>query len=87
MFVELSKNKRVTVRKYRNAVLIDVREVCGAVQKASEELTALQTYEKDGVAGLPGKKGLSLNLEQWTALKDSFGAVSSYGAGPLRSRS
>jgi len=51
-YIELGKQKRITVRKFKGMVLIDVREYYG---KAGEEK--------------PGKKGISLTLEQWRALQ------------------
>jgi len=58
-YLLLSKNRRVTVRKYKGAVLVDIRE----------------TYDKDGQEGLPGKKGIALSLEQWRALKQHVDVI------------
>ncbi|CAI2179537.1 11736_t:CDS:2 [Funneliformis geosporum] len=52
-YFKLSDKKRVTVREWRNMVLIDFREF-------------FQT--KDGITQ-PTKKGISLQLEQWNKLK------------------
>ncbi|CAG8577405.1 13204_t:CDS:2 [Funneliformis caledonium] len=52
-YFKLSEKKRVTVREWRNMVLIDFREF-------------FQT--KDGNTQ-PTKKGISLQLEQWNKLK------------------
>ena len=52
---ELSGKRRVTVRKYRSSVLIDIREYYE--DKASGE-------ER------PGKKGISLSKEQFEKLKE-----------------
>jgi len=51
-YIELGKQKRVTVRKFKGKVLIDIREF----------------YAKSGEEK-PGKKGISLTLEQWQALQ------------------
>lgn len=52
--IALSATKRVTVRKWSGNTLIDIRE-----------------YYQPGGAGeyRPGKKGISLNVSQWNALK------------------
>ncbi|OQE19057.1 hypothetical protein PENSTE_c016G02562 [Penicillium steckii] len=48
---EVSKNRRVTVSKFRGKVMLNLREY----------------YEKDGQE-LPGKKGISLPMDQFSAL-------------------
>ncbi|KDE08893.1 hypothetical protein MVLG_00989 [Microbotryum lychnidis-dioicae p1A1 Lamole] len=58
-YVVLGNNKRVTVRKFNKAKLIDIRE----------------TYDKDGKTGLPGKKGISLSPELWEKLKASIADI------------
>ncbi|GAA5878206.1 hypothetical protein JCM1840_004036 [Sporobolomyces johnsonii] len=57
-YYELGKNRRVTARKWKNVLQIDIRE----------------TYEK-GDETLPGKKGISLTVEQWDRLKKVIGGI------------
>jgi len=58
-YAALGKNRRVTVRKFNGKPLIDIREFY--VDK-EENLK-------------PGKKGISLNPEQWEALKQCLPAI------------
>ncbi|XP_022099669.1 activated RNA polymerase II transcriptional coactivator p15-like [Acanthaster planci] len=56
----LSRQRFVSVREFRGKVLIDIRE-----------------YYTDNSGELkPGKKGISLTVEQWEKLKDSVDEVS-----------
>jgi len=57
-YIEIGKQKRVTVRKFKGKVLVDIREYYG---KSGEEK--------------PGKKGISLSVEQWQALQFASGQV------------
>ncbi len=52
---ELSAKRRVTLRKFKSNILVDIRE-----------------FYEDRVTGedLPGKKGISLTLEQFLKLKE-----------------
>ncbi|KAJ7188202.1 transcriptional Coactivator p15-domain-containing protein [Mycena filopes] len=53
-FIELGKSKRATVRSFKGSTLIDIREFY--TDKETGELK-------------PGKKGISLSVEQWQELK------------------
>jgi len=58
--VALASNKRVTVRKWKNATLVDIREY----------------YQIGGEGPYkPGKKGISLSTAQWRALRERLGDV------------
>ncbi|KAL7421690.1 hypothetical protein Q5752_003459 [Cryptotrichosporon argae] len=59
-YIKLSAYRRVTVRQFKGKTLVDLRE-----------------YYEDKVTGedRPGSKGLSLTVEQWTALKQAAGTV------------
>jgi len=58
--VALAPNKRVTVRKWKNATLVDIREY----------------YQNGGEGPYkPGKKGISLSTAQWRALRERLGDV------------
>ncbi|KAL5993116.1 hypothetical protein ACLOJK_014037 [Asimina triloba] len=53
MLLQLSKNRRVSIRIWLGKVVVDIREF----------------YTKDGKE-LPGKKGISLTMDQWKILRD-----------------
>ncbi|KAJ7497324.1 transcriptional Coactivator p15-domain-containing protein [Mycena latifolia] len=53
-FIDLGKNKRATVRSFKGTTLLDIREFY--TDKASGEAK-------------PGKKGISLGVDQWEELK------------------
>jgi len=57
-YIEIGKQKRITVRQFKGKVLVDIREYYG---KEGEER--------------PGKKGISLNMEQWQALTSASDLV------------
>ncbi|KAJ7770215.1 transcriptional Coactivator p15-domain-containing protein [Mycena maculata] len=61
-FIDLGKNKRVTVRNFKGSTLIDIREFYA--DKATQELK-------------PGKKGISLSVDQWEELKKIAGTLDS----------
>jgi len=53
---ELSKNRFVTVSTFKNKVKIDIREF----------------YLDDSGERKPGRKGISLSLEEWNKMKSSM---------------
>ncbi|KAI0256321.1 transcriptional Coactivator p15-domain-containing protein [Lactifluus subvellereus] len=57
-YVDLGKKRRVTVRSFKGATLVDIREYYGA-----------EGDEK------PGKKGISLTVEQWKSLMEASGDI------------
>jgi hypothetical protein len=82
LFFELGNKKRCTIRSFKGNTLIDIREVSTfpAIFKAyrpqisflilvliSTVSRFLQFYEKDGKS-MPGKKGISLNIQQFEVL-------------------
>jgi hypothetical protein len=84
-YFDLSTKRRCTIRKFKGSVLIDIREVrkspSSVLNSRALDATlnlqyvsifaASQMYEKDGKA-MPGKKGISLNLEQYNTLKKAI---------------
>ena len=52
-YFELTDKRRVTVRRFKGKVLVDIREY----------------WEPEPGKLAPGKKGISLNLDQWNKLK------------------
>ncbi|KAG2750237.1 transcriptional coactivator p15, partial [Suillus brevipes Sb2] len=61
-YVQLGQKKRVTVREFKGKILVDIREF----------------YGKDQDDEKPGKKGISLNLDQWACLKKSIDTIDSF---------
>jgi len=59
-YIELGKKRRATVRAFKGALLLDIREF----------------YEQGGEEK-PGKKGISLSLEQWESLKSHMDTIDS----------
>jgi hypothetical protein len=85
-FFELSSTRRISIRKFKGTTLVDIREVRGILSVAIGHSRPLyrvrmliifyrylpmstQFYEKGGKT-LPGKKGISLTLEQYETLRD-----------------
>ena len=66
----LGNKKRVTVRRWKGKPLVDIREFYG--DSASDD--------HDGTeAGLkPGKKGISLSLEQWHRLRELVAKIDAH---------
>ncbi|KAG1732223.1 transcriptional Coactivator p15-domain-containing protein [Suillus paluster] len=58
-YIQLGQKKRVTVREFKGKILVDIREF----------------YGKDGEEEKPGKKGISLNPDQWASLKKSMDTI------------
>ncbi|EFJ17604.1 hypothetical protein SELMODRAFT_114406, partial [Selaginella moellendorffii] len=56
----ISKNRKVSVRKWRGQVLVDIRE-----------------YWYKGGECLPGKKGISLTMDQWNVLQEHVKQIDS----------
>ncbi|KAG2078981.1 PC4-domain-containing protein [Suillus decipiens] len=63
-YVQLGQKKRVTVREFKGKILVDIREF----------------YGKDNEDEKPGKKGISLNTDQWACLKKSINTIDSFFA-------
>lgn len=63
-YVQLGQKKRVTVREFKGKILVDIREF----------------YGKDREDEKPGKKGISLNPDQWACLKKSISTIDSFFA-------
>ncbi|XP_078344493.1 uncharacterized protein LOC144630053 [Oculina patagonica] len=55
---EIAAKRRVSVRKFKGKILVDIREF----------------YEADGELR-PGKKGISLKVEEWEKLKNLAGDI------------
>ncbi|KAJ6499917.1 transcriptional Coactivator p15-domain-containing protein [Mycena vitilis] len=55
-FITLGKNKRATVRNFKGTTLLDIREFY---------------VDKESGDSKPGKKGVSLTVEQWQGLKQA----------------
>ncbi|KAI2796892.1 Ssb-c31ap [Blomia tropicalis] len=57
--VKLSKNRYLTVSTFKNKVRVDIREY----------------YVADNGKRRPGKKGISLSLDEWGKLKDNMDTI------------
>ncbi|CAB4030813.1 activated RNA polymerase II transcriptional coactivator p15-like, partial [Paramuricea clavata] len=55
----IGKKRNVNVREFKGKVLIDIREY----------------YEDDAGNMKPGKKGISLQVDQWEALKEHIAKI------------
>ncbi|KAI0326603.1 PC4-domain-containing protein [Cubamyces sp. BRFM 1775] len=62
-YVDLGKKRRATVRQFKGATFLDIREFYG-----------------DDNDLKPGKKGISLNKEQWETLKKSSEVIDKFFA-------
>jgi uncharacterized protein (DUF3820 family) len=60
IILKLDKFKRLSLRKYKGKLLIDIREFY--LDKFSGELK-------------PGKKGIALNLENWNKIKNHISDI------------
>ena len=60
-YFELTDKRRVTVRRFKGNVLVDIREY----------------WEPEPGKMAPGKKGISLNRDQWTTLKSMVDDIES----------
>lgn len=58
VYFDLSSKRRVTIRNWNRLTLIDLREFWDA------------EGDESGEALKPGKKGISLSVEQWAKLKE-----------------
>jgi len=56
---KLSANRFLTINEFKNKVRVDIREF----------------YINDAGEKKPGKKGISLSLEEWNTLKEHMDAV------------
>ncbi|CAB4001206.1 activated RNA polymerase II transcriptional coactivator p15 [Paramuricea clavata] len=56
---QIGKKRNVNVREFKGKVLIDIREY----------------YEDDAGNMKPGKKGISLQVDQWEALKEHIAKI------------
>ncbi|XP_058963573.1 activated RNA polymerase II transcriptional coactivator p15 [Pocillopora verrucosa] len=56
---ELTNKRRVTVREFKGKILVDIREF----------------YEDSAGEMKPGKKGISLQLDQWETLKNHIADI------------
>ncbi|KXN69679.1 PC4-domain-containing protein [Conidiobolus coronatus NRRL 28638] len=57
--IPLGKNKRVSVRQWKEMIMVDIRE----------------TYKDPAGNIRPGKKGIALQLDQWEELKKNMEAI------------
>ncbi|KAJ3914654.1 transcriptional Coactivator p15-domain-containing protein [Lentinula edodes] len=58
-YIDLGKKKRATVRSFKGSTFVDIREFYGDTEQSMK----------------PGKKGVSLALDQWEVLRSSASAI------------